>query len=135
METIAATIICSSDEPATAISSVHELDQWLERLAGMCSPKSPHIFRLCAHGYSVDLAFGLAESFVSLEHESGMPPYFTTLGDATAEGEVEFYLFGAHRTKVPRRNLIPMTQARQVVREFLETGSRSTSVRWEKASG
>jgi hypothetical protein len=134
MTTTIATFICSTDEPAAEISSVHELEQWLDKLAGLCSPESPRIFRLCVHGYKVDIAFGLPDSCVSLERESGMPPYFMTLGEATDEGDVEFYLFGNHRTKIPRRNLVPMAQARQAVREFFETGSRPASVRWEKVS-
>ena len=35
-------------------------------------------------------------------------------------------------TEIARRNLIPTSQAREIVREFFETGRRSTSVKWQQ---
>ena len=134
MTAITATLTCSQDEPAVEIGSVAQLELWLDKLSARCNPEFPGIFRLCAHGYKIELGFGLAESFVKMERESGMPPYYTTVGESSAEGGVGFYLFGARPTQIPRRHLIPMTQARQVVREFFETGHPSTGVRWEKVS-
>jgi hypothetical protein len=70
------------------ISSALQLEQWFDKLTGLCRPESPGIFRLRVHGSKVDIAFGLAESFVSLEHESGMPPYFTTPGNPPTRGRL-----------------------------------------------
>ena len=135
MATTTAMLKCSKDEPAIEVENEAQLDEWLDRLANGCSPGFPGIFRLCVHGYELEIGLGLGESFVNIEHESGMPPYYLTLGEATAEGEVGFYLFGDHRTRIARRNLIPTSQARGVVREFFATGERSASVRWEKITG
>lgn len=126
------TLTCSNDDPTVEIANVEQLDKWLSRLEARCNPEFPGIVRLCVHSYAVEIGLGLAESFVKIEHESGMAAYYTTLGDATAEGEVGFYLFGDHCSKIARRNLIPSPQARQVIREFFATGERSASVQWEK---
>jgi hypothetical protein len=84
------------------------------------------------HGYEVLLGLGLLESFVHVERESGEPPYLVTLGDPAAEGELAFYLHEEHHTEIPRRYLISTSEALRIVREFFETGARSTSVEWEE---
>lgn len=122
----------SSDEPAVEVRSARELDELLDQLASACAAEFPSVVRLSVHGYDVEIGLGLPESFVHLEHESGLPPYFTTVGDPQAEGAVSFYLFGNAHTEVLRRNLIPAAQARLVVREFFDTHSRSSQVEWEK---
>jgi hypothetical protein len=127
-----ATLRCSKDEPEIELRSSVQLDEQLDKLAAQCNADFPHVVRVTVHGYEVEIGLGLAESFVRIEHESGMPPYFTTIGNAQAEGEVAFYLFGDHPSGILRRNLIPMAQARQIIKEFFETGSRSTAVAWEK---
>lgn len=129
-----ATLKCSKDEPEIELANIRQLDEQLDRLACQCNGEYPSVVRLSAHGYEVEVGLGCSESFVRIEHESGMPPYFATLGDPRAEGEVAFYLFGDHPTGILRRNLIPMPKARQILREFFETGARSTDVEWEKLS-
>ncbi len=132
---IIATLRCSKDEPAVEIEDSRQLDDWLDRLAARCSEEFPGVYRFYGHGYEVEIGLGLPEGFVHVEHESGLPPYYTTLGDESAAGEVPFYLFGDHRTVIDRRHLIPVLQARQVLHEFMETGSRPATVRWEKETG
>ncbi len=132
MSNTAATLTCSKDEPEVELGSVRDLDDWLDKLAEQCRADAPRTVRLCVHGYEVEIGLGLPESFVHIDHESGMPPHFTTLGDAQAEGEVAFYVLGERQFGTLRRNLIPMALARQVVREFFETGHRSEAVEWEK---
>jgi hypothetical protein len=127
-----AKLTCSKEEPEIEISSGNELEEWLDRLTDRCSRESPRTVRLCVHGYEVEIGLGLEESFVHIDHESGMPPHFTTLGVAGAEGEIAFYVLGDREARTPRHNLIPKALARKVVREFFDTGYRSLSVEWEK---
>jgi hypothetical protein len=127
-----ATLTSSMEEPEVEIGSGNELEEWLDQLTDRCGRESPRTVRLCVHGYEVEIGLGLEESFVHVDHESGMPPHFTTLGDARAEGEVAFYVLGDREARTPRRNLIPVALARKVVREFFDTGHRSESVEWEK---
>jgi immunity protein Imm1 of predicted polymorphic toxin system len=55
-----------------------------------------------------------------------------SLGDAAAseEGAV-FYLHG-HWTEFPATALIPNPAAREAARQFLRTGDRPDTVRWEE---
>jgi hypothetical protein len=132
MTTPIGTLQYSRDDPAVEIHNARELDDWLDKLTHSCDKEYPAIFRLYTHGYQVEIGLGLPESFVQMEHESGLPPYFLTLGDTAAEGDVSFYLFGDHHVKFPRRHLIPIDLARRVVHVFFETGERSEAVGWEK---
>jgi hypothetical protein len=127
-----ATLTCSMEEPGIEINNGTELEAWLDKLTDRCTHESPRTVRLCVHGYEVEIGLGSEESFVHIDHESGMPPHFTTLGDAQAEGEVVFYVLGDRQGRTPRHNLIPIALARRVVREFFDTGQRSLSVEWEK---
>ena len=132
MNATTGTLKRSSDDPAIEIPTAKALDEWFDQLASACAQDAPIVVRLSVHGYDIEIGLGLAESFVHIEHESGMPPYFTTMGDPQAEGTVSFYLFGNAQTGILRRNLVPAALAREVVREFFETGSRSSRVEWEK---
>ena len=49
-----------------------------------------------------------------------------------AKRGVVFFFLNTRHTEIPRHNLIPTSQAREIVREFFETGRRSTSVKWEE---
>jgi hypothetical protein len=54
-----------------------------------------------------------------------------TVGDGRAKNGAVFFFLDKQRTEIPQRNLIPTAQARQIVREFFETGARSTGFQWE----
>ncbi len=131
-ETPVGMLRCSKDEPALEVRTSRQLELWLDKMAAESGLDHPTVVRLSVHGYELDVGLGLEESFVHIEHESGMPPHFTTLGDPVAEGEVTFYLFGNAHTGIARRNLIPTSQARQIVKEFFENRARSQQVQWEK---
>ena len=60
-------------------------------------------------------------------------PALVTVGDATASGEVAFYLLGSQHTEIPRRNLIPTSSARRLAKQFLETGRLPKDATWEAA--
>jgi hypothetical protein len=59
------------------------------------------------------------------------PPYYTTVGDVTAEGHTTFS-FEGHDTEIANRYLIPLNLARQVVRSYFLDGSLLPSVEWEE---
>lgn len=132
MSNVTATLVSSKDEPEVEIGSGKELEEWLDKLTARSGRDFPHTVRLSVHGYEVEIGLGLEESFVHIDHDSGMPPHFTTVGDSQAEGEVVFYALGGRPTKIPRRNLIAAALARKAVREFFDTGGRLASVAWEK---
>ena len=40
-------------------------------------------------------------------------------------------VLACRRTEIPEQNLLPATKARQILREFFETGIRSINPDWE----
>jgi hypothetical protein len=132
MSTATATLRYAEGEAPAGVSTVEQVDRWLDRLSISTPPAHPSIVTLHVHGLEVGVGIGLPESFVHVESESGEPPYFVTVGDGAADGVVAFYLHGWHHTEISRRHLIPAARAREVVRHVFETGQRSPSVEWEE---
>jgi Immunity protein Imm1 len=103
----------------------------LDRLTAKAQSEFPISVRLQVHDCEADILLGLPESFVYL-NEVGPMRYYVTLGDSNVDGVVSFHLLGQHHTEFERRHLIAAAIARQVLREFFDTGRRSTSVDWEE---
>ena len=127
------TLQWSEIESAKEIRTGIELDQLLDQITAVVRPEFPVSVRLRAHDCEVDILLGLDSSFVYL-NETKRRRYFVTIGDLYFDGVVSFSLLSQHHTEFERRHLIPMADARRVLREFFEAGKRSTSVEWEEGS-
>jgi hypothetical protein len=112
------------------VPSVDELDRILDDIAARYRPNHPTIVELSIPPMQVGFGLGAPESFVQLQW-SNDPPYRITMGDERAGGVVAFYLFGHHHTEVSRRNLLPASTVRQLVRDIYRTGEQPPTVRWE----
>lgn len=124
----------SEQEPPAAVATCHELDQALHKVEARSSATHPIIVAIYAHGYEVGIGLGLPESFVSVKSWERDTPEscLITVGQARAQHKTVFFFLDKRPIEIPQRNLIPTAQARQIVREFFETGCRSASVPWEK---
>ena len=129
-----ATLRWSEAEPSATVSTRQGLDQALHKVAARCTAMHPIIVAIYLHGCDVGIGLGLSESFVNVKGwEQGTPKScLITVGDGRAKHGADFFFLNTHPTEIPQRNLIPTAQARQIVREFFETGRRSTSVKWEE---
>lgn len=127
------TLQWSEEEPPATVSTCHELDRALHKVAARCTAEHPIIIALVVHGYEVGIGLGLPESFVSIKSWGRDTPEscLITIGDAREQRGAVFFFLDKQRTEIPRRNLIPTVQARQIVREFFEAGCRSAGVQWE----
>ena len=134
MTAITATVQWSEAGPPATVSTCHELDQALHQVAAHCTPEHPIIVAINVHGYQVGIGIGLHESFVHVKRPEPDAPEscFITVGDGQAKRGVVFFFLNTHHTEISQHNLIPTSQARGIVREFFETGRRSTSVKWEQ---
>ena len=109
-----------------------ELDQALRQAESHCTSQRPIIVSLYAHGHRLGIGLGLPNSFVSFQRSEPTPgPSLITVGDAPADEGAIFFFLGWRRTEIPRRHLLPMARAREILGEFFETGVRSTIVDWE----
>ena len=126
-----ATIDWAEGQPPIVVSALAQLDRALDTITAQCPPDKPTIVFVEVHGHTLSLGLGASESFVQLT-ESDDPPYMLTVGDSAAEGQVPFLLQGEHDTEIPRRNLVPLSTARAIVREFFTTGRRPSITAWEE---
>jgi hypothetical protein len=134
MTATTSTLRWSEAEPPATVSTRQELDQALHKVAARCTANHPVIVAIYLHGCEVGIGLGLSESFVNVKGwEPGTPEScLITVGDGRAKHGASFFFLNTHPIEIPQRNLIPMAQARQIVREFFETGRRSTGVQWEQ---
>jgi len=125
----------SQIQPRVELASGDDFDHAIDRLTARASTDHPSIVALYAHGHQVILGLGLPQSFVQIQEwdDPQFGPALVTVGDATASGEVAFYLLGSQHTEIPRRNLIPTPSARRLAKQFLETGKLPKDVTWEAA--
>jgi len=128
------TLQWSEAEPGVTISTCLELDQALHKITGRKSTRHAVIATLYGHGSQVSIGLGLPISFVTFHScdATRRQSSVITMADAPPGQDAVFYLLDTHRTEIRRRHLIPLTQARQIVREFLNTGCRPSTVHWEK---
>jgi hypothetical protein len=127
------TLQWSEKERSERILNGEQLEQALDRLHASADAEYPPAVVLRAFGCSVHILIGLVESFVYVD-DADRYRYFVTIGNPDAEGVIGFYLLGEHHTEFERRHLIPISMARRVVREFYDTGHRSSFVQWEEGS-
>jgi len=115
---------------SAAVRDLAELDATLDRLASDHPGDQAILAEVVAPSEdSLSVGLGREESVLSFVSASGDPPYYTSLGDPAAEGGVSFS-FSRAWSEFPRRSLIPSTAAREAVRQFFTTGSRTDAVRW-----
>ena len=60
--------------------------------------------------------------------------WYISVGDETAVGWQDFYGCGNH-TPFERRSFVPLTLARQAVREYAEHQRRTTLIQWADWAG
>jgi hypothetical protein len=130
----ARTLQWSEAEPAVAISSCLELDRALHKIAARNPAPHANIATLCCHDHQIGIGLGLPYSFVSIRSCDPGSPHsgLITMADAPPRQDAVFYVLDTHRTEIQRRYLVPPTQARQIVRDFFNTGCCPTTVRWEQ---
>jgi hypothetical protein len=119
-------------QPKIELSDKKELYPLFDDIVSNTDPEYPTIIQIYVHGYQIGLGLGHDLSFVHFEQANGEPPYFITIGDPNAAGVLAFYLFNNHHTEIPRRNLIPTSEARAIVSEYVDTAVRSSSIEWEE---
>lgn len=119
-----------AEQPARILNG-EQLEQLLDELSASADPDAPTAVVLNAFNCDVHILLGLTESFVYVELTGQFRSYIT-IGDQNALGYFAFYLLSQHHTEFERRHLIPIAKARQVVREFYDTGHRSLNVQWEE---
>jgi hypothetical protein len=80
---------------------------------------------------SLAIGVGAKESILNYVPGSGEPPYFSSVGDPSAEGTIAFAFMGDW-TELPMKTAIPFDLALKGVTYFLQTGRLAPCITWEQ---
>ena len=133
MITLRATI--HDQAPERVLSSVEDLDAALNEASAEARAKSKlNIVILSAPNRDwLGIVVGGDETVVSFNYGHGNPPYYASLGDDKTDEPVLTAFVGLeHHTEFPRRWVVSSAAGRQAAREFLASGGRPNSLRWEE---
>jgi Immunity protein Imm1 len=121
--------------PEVVLKTAEALDAVLDEASAEAQAKGRlNIVLLSAPNRDwLSLVVGGDETVVSFNFGHGDPPYYASVGDAqTNELVLTAFVGLEHHTEFPRRWVIPTVAGRQAAREFLATGERPNSLRWEE---
>src|SRR5581483_8878172 len=106
-------VVCRSlPDGYTEVSSPEELRQWLQRIAAECPrPLLAEVVR--ADGDHLSIGLGRPRSFLTYIPQDGDPPYFSVVGDAPEDEEVNFDCNG-ESSFYSARNTVPFEVALDV---------------------
>lgn len=121
--------------PERIVSTVEALDATLDeasaeaRATGLLGV----VFLRALSRDCLSLVVGGDETVVSFNYGHGDSPYFASIGaSSTDEPVLTAYVGLVHHTEFSRRWVVPSPMGRQAAHEFLSTGERPTSIRWEE---
>jgi hypothetical protein len=125
----AMTISWAENETAPA-TTVEQLDEQLDSLDAQARNSRPFIAEL-AHPNGAVLSIGLGRDRSVLNHSASPdPPYYTSHDpEAEAGGTAVFFFYG-HESEFPADAAVPIADARDAAREFLQTGERPENIEW-----
>lgn len=113
------------------VESLAELDEVLDVLSTQFRDERAVLAVIEApSGASLAIGLGRASSYLNFIMASKDPPYYSSVGDADADG-AEVFLFADEWSEYPKRNLVPIDVAREAARHFFEYGERTPRIAWE----
>jgi hypothetical protein len=128
----APTLQFSEKELMETVADLGELNLALQKAEARCAARHPIIVSLYVHGHRLRIGLGLPNSFVSIQRcVPTAGPAFLSIGDARVDRGAVFFFHGWRRTEIAARNLLPAAKAREILKEFFETGARPNHIDWE----
>ena len=121
--------------PVAVLSSIEALDAALDAASAEARMKQTLNFvnLFAPNQDSLGLALGGEETVLCFNFGHGNPPYFASRGEAATNEPVLTAFIGlAHHSEFPRRWVVPVSEGRRAAREFLLTGTRPSSLKWEE---
>lgn len=126
-----ATVIWKQDAGA-CVSSVADLDDLLDELSRQAQQDKPLIVEVVApNGAILSIGLGRPLSVVAFVPSSLDPPYLHSVGGDSSADELAFYFQGAY-SELPPESGIPISQARECVRLFFQTGELPQNIAWQE---
>lgn len=82
-------------------------------------------------GRGLTLGLGRDKAVLSLSGPGGSPPYYASIGDEDAQGEISFEYYG-EVTDFQLRHAVPILAARVTASQFLAEQGLPDAVRWDE---
>jgi uncharacterized protein YdeI (YjbR/CyaY-like superfamily) len=115
----------------TDVRSVRELDQVLDRLTAQARATRPFVAQLfSADGASLGMGLGRDSTIMSYIPANLDPPYFHSVGKQ--DGDPLVFYFGGDWSEFPRRQALPVSEAREAMRRFFANPSLPGNIEWEE---
>jgi hypothetical protein len=111
------------------VASLRELDALLDHLNRQAVFQPFMVVISSPRDRSLAIGLGQAQSVLNYQ-ASADPPYYASLGDAAADGELIFD-FGGESTEYGMRHAVPLDLAREAVRCFCKNDDRPDNLKWE----
>lgn len=111
------------------VDSAEAFDELLARLQTLACRHPFLIDLIASDGRSLVLGLGRDKAVLSLAGPEGSPPYFASIGDESAEGDMSFNYHG-EPTDFRLCHVVPILAARMAATQFLSEPELPEAVRW-----
>lgn len=113
------------------VDSEDALDALFARLEAGASGYPIMVGLVASDGRSLVIGVAGDKAVLSLDCQNGAPPYFASVGDEDAAGEIWFD-YGGEATVIQVRHAVPVPAARAAAAQFLREPGLPDSVSWEE---
>jgi hypothetical protein len=113
------------------VDSTDAFDALFTRLEAGSSDHPIMVDLVASDGRCLVVGLGGDKAVLSLDGLDGAPPYYATVGDVDAEGDITFD-YGGEATVIQMRHAVPVQAARAAAAQFLREPGLPDSVRWEE---
>jgi hypothetical protein len=114
-----------------AVDSPAAFDELITALEAEASYRPIMIDVIASDGRSLTLGLGREKAVLSLAGPSGSPPYYASIGDENAQGDISFEYYG-EVTDFQLRHAVPAPAARAAAAQFLAEQGLPDAVLWEE---
>jgi hypothetical protein len=131
---MAAKVTWSHKEKPVLCNSLAEIDAVLDRAHLASSPERPALAVVTNRGYGICIGLGIDPTVIEIHYPSDDVEFYTSSGIEMARDLVDFFGHEGH-FQYSRNSFVPLEDAREALRHFIEKQYLSRSFRWRNVRG
>ncbi len=113
------------------ITTIEELEKSLYKIKNELKDKNIIIILVHPEGHLMYIGISKSYGYLNYHDGSEEPPYYSSIGDEDAEGELNFYLNG-FLSEIPLKNCIPFELLVNAINEYFKTSELPNIIKWEE---
>ena len=114
------------------VSALEELDRAVDELTATAATGEPFSIELMVNeDTAISMVVGLDISLVNFYSAKDEPNYSGSIGPWDEDESIVFYYKG-HYSEVPKAHFIPISDAREALRYYFQTGRRPPNITWTR---